>query len=175
MPDARLEPVVLRELLEGAPYRRGKMRKAREGKVIAGARPNYGFRYNEARDNYVVDKGCMLVMERVFRMIGAEGQTMHAVKRAFEREGVRPPLGGKYWSPKHIRECIRDDVYRPHTFEEVRNVVTPEVAVRLDPSLRYGIWWFNRRRTETKQVSEMGPEGRRYRRRIKVTDKPRSK
>ena len=154
--------------------RRGKMRKAREGKVIAGARPNYGFRYNAARDNYVVDECSMPTIERIFRMIGAEGQTMHAVKRAFEREGVRPPLGGKYWSPKHIRECIRDDVYRPHTFEEVRQVVAPEVASRLDTSLNYGIWWFNRRRTETKQVSEMGPEGRRYRRRIKVTDKPRS-
>ena len=154
--------------------RRGKMRKAREGKVIAGARPNYGFRYNEARDNYVVDERSMSVIGRVFRMIGAEGQTMNAVKRAFEREGVRPPLGGKYWSPKHIRECIRDDVYRPHTFEEVRRVVTPEVAATLDPTRSYGIWWFNRRRTETKQVLEMGPDGRRYRRRIKVTDKPRS-
>ena len=154
--------------------RRGKMRKAREGKVIAGARPNFGFRYNEARDNYEVDEERMPVIWRIFRMIGSEGQTMNAVKRAFEREGVRPPLGGKYWSPKHIRECIRDDVYRPHTFEEVRQVVAPEVAARLDPSLHYGIWWFNRRRTETKQVSEMGPNGRQYRRRIKVTDKPRS-
>ena len=154
--------------------RRGKMRKVREGKVIAGARPNYGFLYNESRDNYEVDEERMPVIKRIFRMIGAEGQTMHAVKRAFERDGVRPPLGGKHWSPKHIRECIKDDVYRPHTLDEVRRVVTPEVAARLDPSLRYGIWWFNRRRTETKQVSEVGPEGRRYRRRIKVTDKPRS-
>src|ERR671921_295187 len=35
--------------------RRGKLRKAREGKIVAGPRPNYGFRYNAARDNYVVD------------------------------------------------------------------------------------------------------------------------
>lgn len=58
--------------------------------------------------------------------------------------------------------------------EEIREVVTPEVAATLDLSLTYGIWWFNRRRTETRQVSDMGPDGRRYRRRIKVTDKPRS-
>jgi site-specific DNA recombinase len=154
--------------------RRGKMRKAREGKVIAGTRPNYGFRYNTARDNYTLDEVAMRIIWRIFRMVGAEGQTMNAVKRAFEREGVSPPLGGKYWSPKYIRECIRDDVYRPHSFEEVAQIVTPEVAARLDRSLDYGIWWFNRRRTETKQVSEMGPAGRHYRRRIKVTDKPRS-
>jgi len=154
--------------------RRGKIRKAREGKVIAGTRPNYGFRYNDARDNYVVDEESMRIIARIFRMVGAEGQTLNAVKRAFNREGVRPPLGGKYWSPKYIRECIKDDVYRPHTFEEVRQVVSPDVAARLDPSLNYGIWWFNRRRTESRQVSETGPNGRHYRRRIKVTDKPRS-
>src|SRR4028119_755333 len=56
--------------------RRGKLRKAREGKVIASTRPNYGFRYNEARDNYVVDEESMQIIERIFRMVGAEGQTL---------------------------------------------------------------------------------------------------
>lgn len=59
-------------------------------------------------------------------------------------------------------------MYRPHTFEEIRRVVTPEVAATLDPSLNYGIWWFNRRRTETKQVSEMGSDGRHYRLRMRI-------
>src|ERR671921_2006279 len=36
--------------------RRGKLRKAREGKVVAGHTPNYGFRYNAARDGYEVDE-----------------------------------------------------------------------------------------------------------------------
>lgn len=123
--------------------------------MVAGTRPNYEFRYNAARDNYLVDEESMRIIRRIFRMVGAEGRTLSAVKRAFNREGVRPPLGGKYWSSKYIRECIKDDVYRLHTFEEVRQVVTPEVAARLDPALRYGIWWFNRRRTEIKHVSEM--------------------
>jgi site-specific DNA recombinase len=35
--------------------RRGKLRKAREGKVVAGHTPNYGFRFNESRDGYEVD------------------------------------------------------------------------------------------------------------------------
>ena len=34
--------------------RRGKLQKAREGKVIATMKPPYGFRYNEARDALVV-------------------------------------------------------------------------------------------------------------------------
>jgi site-specific DNA recombinase len=62
--------------------RRGKLQKAREGKVVAGPWPPYGFRYNEARDNYLVDAERMAVMERIFRMVGAEGYTMNATKLA---------------------------------------------------------------------------------------------
>jgi site-specific DNA recombinase len=154
--------------------RRGKLQKAREGKVMAGPRPPYGFRYNEARDNYVVDEEKMRVIERIFRMVGAEGYTMNATRLAFNREGVRPPSGGRFWSPKYVREAIKDDVYRPHSYEEVAELVSPEVAARLDPKKRYGVWYFNRRRYVTKQVSVNGPKGRTYRRTTKVFDRPRS-
>jgi len=153
--------------------RRGKLRKAREGKVLAVHRPPYGFRYNEARDNYLVDAERMAVMERIFRMVGVEGYTMNATRLAFNREGVRPP-SGEFWSPKYVREAIKDDVYRSHSYEEVAELVSPDVAARLDPKKRYGVWYFNRRRYVTKQVSVNGPEGRSYRRTTKVFDKPRS-
>src|SRR3712207_3762565 len=116
----------------------------------------------------------MGTIARIFRMVGAEGKSKNAVRMAFNREGVVPPSGGRFWSPKYIRSCILDDVYRAHTFDEVSGLVAPEVAARLDPAKRYGIWWFNRRREETRQVSEFGPEGRRYRRRKRVVEKPRS-
>jgi site-specific DNA recombinase len=53
--------------------RRGKLQKARQGKVVAGPRPPYGFRYNDARDNYVVDPEKMRVIERIFRMVAQRG------------------------------------------------------------------------------------------------------
>ncbi|MGF1470291.1 MAG: recombinase family protein [Rubrobacteraceae bacterium] len=154
--------------------RRGKLQKARQGKIVAGPRPNYGFQYNDTRDNYVVDEETMWIIRRIFRMIGVEGQSMRAVRMAFDREEIKPPRGGRWWSPKYIRDVIREDAYRPHSFEEIEQFVTPEVAARLDPHNEYGIWWFNRRRQEFKQVSEIGPNGRKYRRRVKMTDKPRS-
>jgi site-specific DNA recombinase len=154
--------------------RRGKLQKARQGKVLAGPRPNYGFRYNSARDNYVVDEDTMRVIGRIFRMVGAEGQPINAVKSDLDREGVSPPCGGRFWSPKKIRDIVLDDVYRSHAYEEIEPLVSPEVAVRLESEKRYGIWWFNRRRYETKQVGDAGPEGRRYRRQIRVMEKPRS-
>jgi hypothetical protein len=98
---------------------------------------------------------------------------MNATRLTFNREGVRPPAG-EFWSPKYIREAIKDDVYRSHSYEEVAALVSPDVAARLDPNKRYGVWHFNRRRYVTKQVSVNGPQGRTYRRTTKVFDKPRA-
>jgi site-specific DNA recombinase len=53
--------------------RRGRLRYAREGKVIPSSRPNFGFRHNTARDNYVVDQGQMRIVECIFCMVGVEG------------------------------------------------------------------------------------------------------
>jgi site-specific DNA recombinase len=133
--------------------RRGKLRKAREGKILAGRRVTYGFKLSEERDAYIVDEKRMQVIRRIFRMLGVEGSTIHGVKRTLEREGVQTPAGGECWSAVAIRRFIRDDVFRPHTYEEVAALVAPEVATRLDKN-SYGIWWFNRQRVSTKQVSE---------------------
>jgi site-specific DNA recombinase len=153
--------------------RRGKLRKAREGKMVAGPVPTYGFRYNDARDNYVVDERTMPVVRRIFYLIGVEGYSINAVKLAFDREGVPTPNGAAYWSHKAIRDCVLDDVYTPHTFEEISELVTPEVASRLDASKCYGIWWFNRRKTQTRHVSERGPDGIVYRKQTSATQKPK--
>jgi hypothetical protein len=142
---------------------------------MAGPHPPYGFQYNDARDNYVVAPEKMIAIERIFRMVGAEGHTMNATRLVFNCEGVRPPFGGRFWPPKYIREAIKDDVYRTPTYEEVTVLVSEEMAPRLDPEKkRYGVWWFNRRPYVTNQVSVSGPEGRNYRRTTKVFDKPRS-
>jgi site-specific DNA recombinase len=77
--------------------RRGKLRKAREGKIVATGRIlTYGFRYNQSRDAYIVDEQQMAVVRRVFRMIGTEARATHAVKRILEREGIPSPTGLRY-------------------------------------------------------------------------------
>jgi site-specific DNA recombinase len=154
--------------------RRGKLRKAREGKIIPAPTPDYGFGYNGTRDNYVVDEEKMQVVRRIFRMVGAEGHSLNAVKKTFDREGVPTPRGSRYWGHTFIQRVVTDDVYKPHVFEEVRALVSPEVASRLDPSKNYGVWWFNRRRRTEKQVSEVLTDGRRrYVRCSRTTQKPR--
>ena len=154
--------------------RRGKLRKAREGKIIPSPTPDYGFGYNEARDNYVVNEETMGVVRRIFRMVGAEGHSLNGVKKTFDREGVPTPRNSRYWGNTFIQRVITDDVYKPHTFEEVSALVSPEVASRLDPDKSYGLWWFNRRRRTEKQVSEISSDGRRrYARRSTITQKPK--
>jgi site-specific DNA recombinase len=64
-------------------------------------------------------------------------------------------------------------VYRPHTYEEVKALVSPDVALRLDPDKRYGIWWFNRRRRKRTRVSDSGPNGKSYRWQSATTTRPR--
>jgi site-specific DNA recombinase len=158
--------------------RRGKLRKVREGKVIAGraakyGRAAFGFKYNEDRDGLVIDDERMPLVKRMFHMAGVEGWPIYAIKRSLEAEGVPTPTGKSDWDPQTIRGYLLSDLYRPHTFEEIRELVSPEVAARLDPAKRYGVWWWGRSRINRRQVSEPGPDGRRYRYRYSTAQRPR--
>jgi site-specific DNA recombinase len=151
--------------------RRGKLRKAREGKVVATTTPDFGFEYNAARDGYVVNPEKMLTVRRIFEMV-ANGSTLYAVKRTLDAAGTLSPTG-RLWNVTTIREIVGDDVYRPHAVGELEGLVSPEVAARLDSKQVYGVFWFNtKRRTET-QVAEAGLNGRSYRRQVKTVTKPR--
>jgi site-specific DNA recombinase len=119
--------------------RRGKLQKARGGKVIAGHTPKFGFRYNRTRDGYEVDETTMPIVKRVFRMVGAEGESLHAVKSTLEREGVPAAKGGRSWTRTFLRNVVLNDVYKPHTTDEMATLVSKEVAARLDENKRYGV------------------------------------
>jgi hypothetical protein len=68
---------------------------------------------------------------------------VYGVKAALDASNVPTPgkaLGkGAHWTRPFIRGCIFDDVYKPHTFQEVAALVSPQVAARLDPDRLYGI------------------------------------
>jgi site-specific DNA recombinase len=153
---------------------RGKRRKAREGKVVAGPRPNYGFRFNEKRDGYLVDEDKMVVVRRIFRMVGAEGMVLNAARCALEKEGIPTPSGRRTWSRQYLRDCIYDDAHLSHTYEEISPLVTPQVASTLDPSRNYGVWWYGAERHVHAQRREVTPDGTpRYRRVKKSVPAPR--
>ena len=152
--------------------RRGKLRKAREGKIMVTMKPPYGFRYNATRDGLDVYEPEMTIVERIFRM-AAEGLGTAAIQTRLYRENVPAPLGGEVWHRTVIRRLVLNDLYRPHAFGELSELVAPEVAARLDSEKDYGVRWSNRQAQKTRQVSEAAGEGRRYRKRVTATARSR--
>jgi site-specific DNA recombinase len=153
---------------------RGKRRKAREGKIVAGPRPHYGFRFNETRDGYVLDEEKMSVVRRIFNMVGVKGMTLNAVRRTLENDCISSPSGARHWSNQYLRNCINDDVYLAHTFAEISELISSEVAAALDPSRNYGIWYYGTERHTYSQKRETAPDGSlRYRKIKKSVPVPR--
>ncbi len=142
--------------------RRGMLRKVREGKPNVTGRPRYGFRYDEDGALVVHDTE-MAVVEKIFRMT-AGGMGLHAVQSRLYAEGVPTATGKPVWDVQMISNVLKGDMYRPHSFEEIGGLVSPEVAATLDPDGEYGIQWYNRQRVTERTVSEPdGNGGRRYR------------
>ena len=142
--------------------RRGKRRMASEGKIVGGPSPAYGFRYTEDRKGYEVDEAKMRVVRRIFEDVAA-GKTLRSIIKKLDEEGVPTPGRARLWGQAYIKQLVAHDAYRPHTYEEVKTLVSAEVASRLDPNERYRIWWFGRKRYRHGQKTENGPDGRRYR------------
>ena len=70
--------------------RRGKLQKARQGKVIATTKPPHDFRYNAARDGLVVHELEMVVVRKIF-WLAAEGHGTKAIQTRLYREGIPSP------------------------------------------------------------------------------------
>ncbi len=152
--------------------RRGTLRKAREGRTVT-TTPNYGFRLNEAKDGLVIYEPEMVIVAKIFRM-AAEGFGAAAIQARLHDEGVPAPKGGQAWYRQVIRRLVDCDVYRPHSYEEIADLVTPEALAKLDSGKEYGIQWYNRQKISTEAVSEPdGKGGRRYKRRRTFVWRPR--
>jgi site-specific DNA recombinase len=72
--------------------RRGRRQKAKQGLLVAPSTVPFGFKLNETRDGYEVDKETMWVVRRVFQEV-ADGAGLYHVKRALEAEAVPSPSG----------------------------------------------------------------------------------
>jgi site-specific DNA recombinase len=162
--------------------RRGRLQKARKGKLVRSSRAHYGFEYDETGERYLVNEEEIAVVRRIFHLIST-GSSFYSVKRSLELDDVPPPgnrekVRGRFWQPTFLRTVVKDDVYKPHAPDEIVKLVAEgllasEVAASLDESSRYGICWFNRTRTTRKRVSEVGSTGKEYRWQKKTHKNPR--
>jgi site-specific DNA recombinase len=153
--------------------RRGKMRKARQGEVVASIRPSYGYQFTEDRKGYEVDPQKMSVVKRIFEMVAA-GSSFHSVKKVLESEGVPTPTGGWCWRHSTLQRIIDNEVYRTRDLDELRGLLAPEMVNRLGPNVRYGICWYGKKRHIQTQRTGVGPNGkRRYSKGKRTEDVPK--
>ena len=137
--------------------RKGKLGKARVGKLPGGNQVHFGFRFlGDTAEEYEVDPSKIILVERIFRMVGDEGRSLTAVKTAFEREEIPTPRGARWWNISTIKRIIENDVYLARSYEEVAALVSPEAAAKLDQSERYGIYWFGRVRMRRNYRTRLG-------------------
>jgi site-specific DNA recombinase len=143
--------------------RRGLLQKAREGKVIKGPKANFGFRFNETNDGLVIYEPEMRIAEKIFSM-AASGMGPKAMQTRLYAEGIPSPTGKAMWPHRILKvQMVLNDLYKPHTYDEIVPLLSPEVAAGLDPNKSYGIWWYNRRNVITSYDSETdGDNGKRY-------------
>jgi DNA invertase Pin-like site-specific DNA recombinase len=124
--------------------RRGRLRKAREGKLIVNGRANYGLKHNEVGDGYEVYQPEMLVVHRIFRSV-ANGVSLYGIKRALEIEGVPPPgNSSRGANTGTLRICG----------SSCRTTCTPRTTTR-----RSSRWWHRRSRRGSTGRSATGSTG----------------
>jgi site-specific DNA recombinase len=125
----------------------GKRSKAREGKVVGGHKRAYG--YDFVRDSggaaigYEVNEAEMHVVRRIFAMV-ARGKGIRSVKDILDEERVPAPRGGEGWSRGFLRQMIVDELYKPHTTDELRSLgVSESVLGNLEGEAGlYGVYRF---------------------------------
>jgi site-specific DNA recombinase len=79
---------------------RGKLEKAREGKIVTSCRPKYGFAFTPERDALLVNGEQITVVRRIFKMVGLEGRTINATRLALSRQGVPTARGARLQNSK---------------------------------------------------------------------------
>jgi site-specific DNA recombinase len=153
--------------------RRGRREKARRGETIGNLRAPLGFRYTPDRKALEVDPERMAVVRHIFEM-AASGDSLLAIKKALERDGVLTVTGKRSWHLKTLQGIVHNDVYRSRSVEELRDVLPEGGAGRLDPDKRYGVWWYGTRRHHQRYGRELGLDGeKRYRKGSRIEEVPR--
>jgi DNA invertase Pin-like site-specific DNA recombinase len=129
----------------------GLLEKCRSGLVIERKRAAYGYRASDDGNSLEVSEPGMDVVRRIFRSV-SEGASVRSVRLSLERDSIPAPSGSGRWNHTTIRNIIASELYIPHTFEEVAELVEPGVAARLDKGAVYGLWKWNTRKTTRRKM-----------------------
>ena len=96
-------------------FRLGKLRNAREGKVVTSAAP-YGYNYipkqGSVHGHFEINKQETIVVRMIFKWVGEEGITMMTVIKRLHEMGIPPRKGKKEtWSTSTLTSLLRNETY----------------------------------------------------------------
>ena len=135
---------------------RGRRDKSKRGELYGGFRARYGFTFTKGTNQrgtivnvgYEVNPETMSNVRRIFEHI-ADGGSIKGVRADFEREGIPNPSSEPRWSTTTIRNILNEDIYRPHTVGELRELgVSEDILAKFDPDGFYGVHWSGRKRSK---------------------------
>ncbi len=86
----------------------GRINKAREGKIVSGVKPLYGWKWHdsETKDYLILDESQAAVLQRAAQEY-ADGESLYQILYRFADEGIPPPKG-EMWHIRTLRRILTD-------------------------------------------------------------------
>lgn len=92
-------------------FRRGKMYKARSGKIVGYNAP-YGYRYNKETGGFDIYEPEARVVRKMFGWVINEKLSAYAIIKRLHDEGISPPKQkSKYWTRGPIARILSNETY----------------------------------------------------------------
>lgn len=116
-------------------FRRGKMYKARSGKLVGYNAP-YGYRYNKEAGELEIYKPEARVVRKMFEWTAHEGYSTYALIQRLHDEGISPPKRRQeYWTRGPIARILSNETYFGKHYYNKTEAILPRY--RLKDSTKY--------------------------------------
>ena len=90
---------------------RGRLEKARRGKVISRAAASYGHRFDPHSSTLMVLEDEAKVVRLVFHLYTQEHLSLAQLTQRLNRLGIGRPRGGNRWHPSNLGRMLRNEAY----------------------------------------------------------------
>lgn len=105
-------------------FRRGKMYKARSGKIVGYNAP-YGYRYDKEAGDFNIYEPEAVVVRQLFAWVADEGLSTYALIDRLHERGITPPKNqNEYWSRSPIARILANESYfGKHYFNKTESIL----------------------------------------------------
>lgn len=110
--------------------RRGKEKRAREGKVMGSQKAPYGFVYRAGEFELVEEEA--RYVKKMFEWIAVEGCSLYEVKRRLDEYGAPNKQGARYWDTSSIHSILKNTIYTGTWYWGKTMAVVPRVSKSAD-------------------------------------------